>query len=100
VAFSFSAALLVEIAMNDSLRGAHVAFVLLIAATLGNAWAAEHQAEGRHAVVLVLLLAGFKARLVVLDFMELRHAPLPWRAALETWILAVVAIIFLVFFIS
>ncbi|MFT3792291.1 MAG: cytochrome C oxidase subunit IV family protein [Rudaea sp.] len=81
--------------MNASLRAAHVAFALLVAATLASTWAAEHEAGGRAMVALVLLLAGFKARLVVLEFMELRHAPLPWRIAFETWIAAVVAMIFL-----
>jgi len=33
----------------------------------------------------VLAIAVLKGRYVVLDFMELRHAPLPMRLAAEAW---------------
>ena len=33
-----------------------------------------------------LLIAYLKARVVLLDFMEFRHAPRVWRAMLEGWL--------------
>jgi len=45
------------------------------------------------AVVGIFLIAAVKVRYVMLDFMELRQAPLPVRAAFETWPVAVAAII-------
>ena len=39
--------------------------------------------------VVVLALAAFKGRLVILDFMELRHAPKLWRGIVEGWLLVV-----------
>lgn len=43
--------------------------------------------------VATLAIAYVKGRLVILDFMELRHAPLVWRAVVEGWLLVVSAVI-------
>lgn len=40
-------------------------------------------------VSLVMIIAAFKARLIVLHFMGLKHAPRPYRLIFEVWILAV-----------
>jgi caa(3)-type oxidase subunit IV len=48
------------------------------------------------AVVGNFLIAAVKVRYVMLDFMELRQAPLPVRAAFEAWP-AVVAVMILSF---
>ena len=45
------------------------------------------------AVVGTFLIAAVKVRYVILDFMELRNAPIPVRAAFEAWPFAVAAII-------
>ncbi len=45
------------------------------------------------AVVGIFLIAAVKARFVILDFMELRHAPIPVRVAFEAWPVVVSAII-------
>lgn len=44
-----------------------------------------------------LALAYVKGRLVVLEFMELRHAPLVWRGIVEGWLLLVSVAIFTVY---
>jgi hypothetical protein len=50
----------------------------------------------RLAAIAILLIAYLKARVVFLDFMELRHAPLPLRLVFEAWgILASGAIVVL-----
>ena len=56
---------------------AGVSWLVLIAATLVS-WAvgADH-GTGSMAAVVVLAIAAIKVRLVGLDFMELRHAPIP-----------------------
>ena len=45
------------------------------------------------AVVGIFLIAAVKVRYVMLDFMELRQAPLRVRAAFEAWPVLVAAII-------
>ncbi len=45
------------------------------------------------AVVGIFLIAALKVRFVILDFMELRHAPVPVRMAFEVWVVAVAVII-------
>lgn len=64
---------------------AGVTWLILVAATIVS-WAvgAEH-GTGSMVGVLVLAIAAVKVRLVGLDFMELRHAPIPLRAAFELY---------------
>lgn len=45
------------------------------------------------AVVGTFLIAALKVRFVMLDFMELRHAPTPARLALLGWVAVVTALI-------
>jgi hypothetical protein len=45
------------------------------------------------AVVGTFLIVALKVRYVMLDFMELRHAPIPVRIAFEAWPVAVTAMI-------
>ena len=68
---------------------AGVTWLILVAATIVS-WAvgAEH-GTGSAVAVLVLAIAAVKVRLVGLDFMELRHAPLWLRLAFEGWTLVV-----------
>jgi heme/copper-type cytochrome/quinol oxidase subunit 4 len=52
------------------------------------------------AVVGIFLIAAVKVRFVILDFMELRQAPLPVRAAFEAWVAVVTVMILGVWFIT
>lgn len=45
----------------------------------------------RYASTAVIVLASFKMRYVILDFMELRHAPAPMRIAAEVWVVVLCA---------
>ncbi|BCO39117.1 hypothetical protein MINTM001_02560 [Mycobacterium paraintracellulare] len=64
-----------------------MSWLVLIAATLVSyALGAEHGA-GSVMVVVILGIAAFKIRLVGLDFMELRSAPVLLRAAFEGYCL-------------
>ncbi len=60
-------------------------WLVLIAATVVS-WAvgAEH-GTGSIVAVVVLAIAAIKVRLVGLDFMELRHAPIPLRVMFESY---------------
>ena len=73
--------------MTLSLLRARSTFVwlALVAVTIVS-WAvgADHEV-GSGIAVVVLALAVIKVRFVGLDFMELRNAPLPLRAAFEAY---------------
>lgn len=45
----------------------------------------------RHASIAIIVLSFIKARFVILDFMEVRHAPLPIRCISEAWVVLVCA---------
>ena len=75
-------------------------WLLLLAATvltwwLGEAGAVASHTAGTWAVPLIFGLAVFKGRLVILDFMELRDAPVLWRRLLLGWLYFVVVLILL-----
>lgn len=72
---------------------ARVSWLILVAATCAS-WAlgAEH-GTGSVVVVAVLGIAAVKVRLVGLDFMELRHAPIPLRAVFEIYCVALWALL-------
>lgn len=56
---------------------------------LGHGLGAGAGADLRWSGTAVLLIAFLKARVVFLDFMELRHAPAALRGAFECWTLTV-----------
>jgi hypothetical protein len=58
--------------------------ILIVATLLSFAVGVEH-GTGAGIVVVVLGIAAVKIRLVGLDFMELRHAPVPLRALFEVY---------------
>jgi hypothetical protein len=69
-------------------------WLLLVVATGLTYWIAEgHGVPAQVAATAAILIAGFKARLVFLHFMELRVAPWPWRLAFEAWIVLSVSFI-------
>jgi len=47
-----------------------------------------------------LSIAYVKGRLIILDFMELRRAPLLWRGILEGWLLGVSVLVFAVYWLG
>ena len=72
---------------------AGASWLILIAATLVSfALGADH-GTGSSMVVVVLGIAAIKVRLIGLDFMELRHAPVPLRAAFEVYCVALWALL-------
>jgi hypothetical protein len=72
---------------------AGVSWLMLIAATLCSyALGAEH-GVGSTVVVVVFGIAAIKVRLIGLDFMELRNAPIALRAAFESYCLGLWAVL-------
>jgi heme/copper-type cytochrome/quinol oxidase subunit 4 len=75
-------------ALGFALSRAGVSWLVLIAATLlSYALGAEHGVGSRVVVVVVFGIAAIKVRLIGLDFMELRSAPMPLRVAFESYCL-------------
>ena len=79
---------------------AHRAWLVLMIATAITWYLGEVGAAGTTAIVAMLAIAFVKGRLVILDFMELREAPLLWRALLEGWLILVSSFILLAYWIS
>ena len=53
----------------------------------------EEQLLGTYSSFVIVLIAAAKARLVILHYMEARHAPAHWRFLYETWNFSAAAII-------
>jgi heme/copper-type cytochrome/quinol oxidase subunit 4 len=69
-------------------------WLVLVSATILSWWLIEHHSvPARVATTAVILIAALKVRLVFLHFMELRTAPLAWRALFEAWALLCAGII-------
>ncbi|MBI4693939.1 MAG: cytochrome C oxidase subunit IV family protein [Gammaproteobacteria bacterium] len=68
-------------------------WLALLGATALSFALAESAGAVRIASALVMLIAGFKVRLVFLYFMELGGGAMPWRAIAELWVAGVTTLI-------
>ena len=78
-------------------------WLLLLAATGVTFWLGESGLSGTAGmspVLTMFALAFVKALLVMLDFMELRHAPALWRRLLVGWLVLVTSGIVLAYWIG
>lgn len=75
-------------------------WLVLLVATSATWWIGEVGAAGTGAILAMLAIAFIKGRLIILDFMELRGAPLMWRLLLEGWLILVGGLILLAYWIS
>lgn len=82
------------------LNPANRAWLVLLVATGATWWLGDVGAAGTGAILAMLAIAIIKGRLVILDFMELRDAPLMWRLLLEGWMILVGGLILLAYWIS
>ena len=69
------------------------AWLALVAVTLASFALAEGAASPKFAATVVMIIAAFKVRLVIVHFMELRWRPLPWRVLFECWTAAITLVI-------
>ncbi len=68
-------------------------WLLLIVVTLFS-WESAALSDKRDMVATgILVLAFFKVRMIGLEFMELRTAPLPLRIVFEVWVVGICAIL-------
>jgi heme/copper-type cytochrome/quinol oxidase subunit 4 len=75
-------------------RSATAVWLLLVSATVIAVWALPAEVlDARFATVATMVIASLKVRLIMLDFMELRHAPWPVRGVLEGWALGAPGVI-------
>ena len=75
-------------------RAAVLTWAFLVIASIATGWLIGGQSLDAHwAVPLIFLIAVFKARVIVLHYMELKHAPLPWRLAFEGWVVIAASLI-------
>ena len=78
----------------------HRTLLILLLATIAAFWMRSDDLVGFSIGVTTLAIAYLKGRLVMLDFMELRHAPLIWRGLLEGWLLLITGLILVFYFIG
>ena len=75
-------------------RAALLTWAFLVCASIATGLLIGGRALGpASALSLILLIAVFKARMIVLHYMELKHAPLGWRLAFELWVGAAASLI-------
>lgn len=78
-------------------------WLLLLAATGATYWLGESGELGHASMVPALLIFGFalfKGVGVILDFMDLRHAPALWRNLLLSWLGFVIGMILLAYWLG
>jgi hypothetical protein len=78
-------------------------WMLLLIATGVTYWLGESGELGHASMVPVLMIFGFaffKGLGVILDFMDLRHAPALWRNLLVGWLVFVIGMILLAYWIG
>ncbi|MDB5977659.1 MAG: hypothetical protein JWR07_4419 [Nevskia sp.] len=78
----------------------HRTWLLLTLATAATFSVRVDGLAGFVAGFATVAIACFKGRLVILDFMELRHAPRIWRAVIEGWLLLVSLLVLAVYWYS
>lgn len=65
-------------------------WLVLMLATVITTWVLSKDVVAvRIGTVAIVAIAAYKVRLVLLHFMELRHAPAALRIVFETWVLVV-----------
>lgn len=78
-------------------------WLILLAITAATYWIGEAGLSGHGAmgpVLAMFTLAFFKGLLVILDFLELRHAPAMWRWLVIGWLVFVLALVVLAYWIG
>ncbi len=80
--------------MTTRFGGLHTIWLILMVATCATTWwLSKDSVSAQVGTMAIVLIAAFKIRLVLLHFMELRHAPTPWRLIFEAWVLIATAAI-------
>ena len=83
--------------MPAILLNPHRTLLILVIATAATFWVRADGLVGITAGAATLAIAAIKGRLVILDFMELRHAPNPWRSVISGWLMLVTVLLMVVY---
>lgn len=83
--------------MPAFLLNPHRTWLILVLATAATFWVRADGLVGIVAGALTLTFAGIKGGLVILDFMELRQAPNPWRSIICGWLLVLTGVLMVVY---
>ena len=67
--------------------------VLMLATCASTWWLSKDLVLPTVATAAIIIIAAVKIRLVLMHFMELRTAPLPWRLVFEIWLAAITCLI-------
>lgn len=86
--------------MPAILQNPHRTWLILVLATATTFWVGVEGGIGLAAGAVTFGITWIKARLVVLDFMELRHAPPLWRRIIEGWLIAVTALLLTAYYLG
>lgn len=68
-------------------------WTILVSFTLVSLLIVEGTLLGPYSSIVIVLIAAAKSRMVILHYMEAKHAPQHWRFLYETWNFAATAII-------
>ena len=76
-------------------RTTFVWLLMLVATAISFFTSHDHQIGANIAYVSICALSYFKCRMVIIEFMEVNHAPLGWKLFFEAWMIAVIGEIIL-----
>lgn len=79
--------------IEKRMNSATVIWMVLVALTLTSLLIVEGSLLGPYSSIVIVLIAAAKSRMVILHYMEAKHAPQHWRFLYETWNFAATAII-------
>lgn len=78
-----------------------IVWAVLMVATIVSTWMLSKDAfSPLVATVGIYLIAAYKIRMVILRFMEIKHAPRPWRLYFEAWTVVVTGMILVYYLVS
>ncbi|WP_293371161.1 cytochrome C oxidase subunit IV family protein [Nevskia sp.] len=86
--------------MPAFLLNPHRTWLILIIATATTFWVGVDGGLGLAAGAVTFAITWIKGRLVVLDFMELRHAPPLWRRIIEGWLMLVTTLMLAAYYLG
>ncbi len=79
--------------MNSSSFTPFVIWIFLIGLTVASTFAAERHVAPAYLPLIIFAGAGIKAYLIVMDYMEARHAASHWRRLYLLWICGTAALL-------
>ena len=76
----------------------HRSLLILVAVTGTAFWMRSDGLTGTDVGAATLAIVALKGRLIVLDFMGLRHAPPLWRWLIQGWLMLVAGLVLLFYY--